>query len=129
METINKVNSIYSYPAKGKGDRATEVGFYIDSRLDKFGNVLRDIIVTNKYGENLKVPYSGKTLMISVSTSPKTTSIRRATRQDLVRFKEAYESYLSKLSLAERKEHEEKSYSILDEEPPVKEEKEKKNKE
>lgn len=127
MENINKILSTYNYPANGKGERATEVGFYIDSRLDRFGNVLRKINVTDIYGQIFTVPYSGKTLMISVCTGPKTTSIRRAKRSDLENnypkgYSEAYQSYLNKLSKEERNEHQEKLYNFLDEIPPVKEE-------
>lgn len=121
MKNITKLTSTYTYPAKGKGQPAIEVGFFLDSRLDRFGNVLRKFNVTDKFGQIHHVDYSGKSLMISVKTGAKTDSIRRATRQDLTKYEKAYSSYLSGLSLEDKKLHEEKIYLFLEELPPVEE--------
>lgn len=123
MKNITKLTSTYTYPAKGKGEPAIEVGFFLDSRLDRFGNVLRKVNITDKFGLIHLVDYSGKSLMLSVKTGHKTTSVRRANRADLVKYKEAYASYLSELSLEDKKLHEEKLYSFLEELPPEEEKK------
>jgi len=123
MKNITKLTSTYTYPAKGKGEPAIEVGFFLDSRLDRFGNVLRKVNITDKFGQIHNIDYSGKSLMLSVKTGHKTTSVRRATREDLDRYKQAYASYLSELSLEDKKLHEEKLYSFLEELPPVEENK------
>ena len=123
MKNITKLTSTYTYPAQGKSQPAIEVGFFLDSRLDRFDNVLRRVNITDKYGEIHNIEYSGKSLMISVKTGYKTTSVRRAVRGDLVKYKEAYNSYLSELSLEDKKLHEEKLYLFLEELPPVEEKK------
>lgn len=123
MKNIAKLRSTCTYPAKGKGEPAIEVGFFLDSRLDRFGNVLKKVNITDKFGLIHLVDYSGKSLMISVKTGHKTTSVRRVTRKDLVKYKEAYASYLSELSLEDKKLHEEKLYLFLEELPPVEENK------
>lgn len=123
MKNITKLTSTYTYPAKGKGEPAIEVGFFLDSRLDRFGNVLRKVNITDKFGLIHLVDYSGKSLMLSVKTGHKTTSVRRANRNDLAKYKEAYASYLSELSLEDKKLHEEKLYLFLEELPPVEENK------
>lgn len=119
MKNIQKLTSTYTYPAKGKGEPAVEVGFFLDSRLDRFDNVLRKVNITDKYGQIHTIDYSGKSLMLSVRTTARTTSVRRAKREDLVKYKEAYSSYLSELSLEDKKLHEEKIYLFLEELPPV----------
>jgi hypothetical protein len=119
MKNKTKLTSTYTYPARGKGSPAIEVGFFLDSRLDRFDNVLRKVNVTDTYGQIHTVDYSGKSLMLSVRTGARTTSVRRATRKDLIKFKEAYSSYLSELSLEEKQLHEEKIYLFLEELPPV----------
>lgn len=119
MKNIQKLTSTYTYPAKGKGEPAIEVGFFLDSRLDRFDNVLKKVNVTDKYGQIHSIDYSGKSLMLSVKTTARTTSVRRAKREDLIKYKEAYASYLSELSLEDKKLHEEKIYLFLEELPPV----------
>ena len=119
MKNIQKLTSTYTYPAKGKGEPAVEVGFFLDSRLDRFGNVLKKVNVTDIYGQVHFVDYSGKSLMLSVKTGARTTSVRRAKKEDLAKYKEAYSSYLSELSLEDKKNHEEKIYLFLEELPPV----------
>jgi len=119
MKNIKKISSTYTYPAKSKSSPAIEVGFFLDSRLDRYDNVLRKINVTDKYGQNHVIEYFGKSLMISVKTSSKTTMVRRANRDDLVKYKEAYFSYLSELTLEDKKLHEVKTYLFLEELPPV----------
>lgn len=123
MKNITKLTSTYPYPAKGRGEPAIEVGFFLDSRLDRFGNVLRKVNITDKFGQIHSIDYSGKSLMLSVKTGHKTTSVRRATREDLVKYKEAYASYLSDLSLEDKKLQEEKLYLFLEELPPIEESK------
>jgi hypothetical protein len=119
MKNIQKLTSTYTYPAKGKGEPAIEVGFFLDSRLDRFDNVLKKVNVTDKYGQIHSIDYSGKSLMLSVKTTARTTSVRRAKREDLIKYKEAYASYLSELSLEDKKLHEEKIYLFLEELLPV----------
>lgn len=125
MKNINKVLLTYTYPSGRKGEPSIEVGFYIDSRLDRYGNVLRKLNVADNFGDMKIIPYSGKTLMISVKTSIRTTSVRRATRQDLVKYKEAYTMFLDSLDKTERKEFEEKTYLFLEEVPPTETKKDK----
>lgn len=119
MKNVQKITSTYTYPAKGKGSPAIEVGFFLEPRLDRYGNVLRKVNITDIYGEIHSIEYSGNSLMLSVKTTARTTSVRRATRGDLERYKEAYLSYLSGLSIEDRKLHEEKIYLFLEEMPPV----------
>lgn len=122
MKNINKLNSTYTYPAKGKGQSAIEVGFYTEARVDRYGNPLRKINVLDIYGQIHSVDYCGKTLILSVKTGLRTTSVRRAKREDLEKYKEAYSSYLDTLTIEEKKEHLTNIYSLLGE-LPSKEEK------
>lgn len=119
MKNIQRLTSTYTYPAKGKGEPAIEVGFFLESRLDRFGNVLRKVNITDTYGQIHTIDYFGKSLMLSVKTTARTTSVRRAKKEDLIKYKEAYASYLSELSLEDKKLHEEKIYLFLEELPPV----------
>jgi len=119
MKNIQKLISTYTYPAKGKGEPAVEVGFFLEPRLDRFGNVLRKVNITDIYGQNHTIDYCGKSLMLSVKTTARTTSVRRAKREDMVRYKEAYASYLSELSLEDKELHEKKIYLFLEELAPV----------
>jgi len=129
MKNIQKLTSTYTYPAKGKGEPAIEVGFFLDSRLDRFDNVLRKVNITDKYGQIHLIDYFGKSLMLSVKTTARTTSVRRAKREDLVKYKEAYSSYLSELSLEDKNLHEKEIYLFLEELPPVESVEEKTKKE
>lgn len=128
MKNVNKLTSTYTYPAKNKGEPMVEVGFYLEPKLDRFGNVLRKFNVTDVYGQIHNIPYSGNSLMISVKTSSRTTLVRAAIRKDLERYKEAYNAYLSNLSEKDKKEHQEKLYLFLEELPPVEEKKAKESK-
>lgn len=119
MKNITKLTSTYTYPAKGKEIPAIEVGFFLEPRLDRYDNPLRKVNVTDKYGQIHNIDYSGKSLMLSVKTGLRTTSMRRAKREDLVKYKEAYDSYLSGLTLEDKKLHEEKIYLFLEELPPI----------
>jgi hypothetical protein len=119
MKNKTKLNSTYTYPARGKGSPAIEVGFFLDSRLDRFGNVLRKVNITDIYGQIHNIDYYGQSLMLSVKTGARTTSVRRAKREDFEKYKEAYNSYLSDLSLEDKKLHEETIYLLLEELPPV----------
>lgn len=116
MKNINKLASTYTYPSKGKGQLATSVGFFLESRFDRYGNVLRKINITDKFGDIKNVSYIGKSLMISVETSSKTTCVRRAKREDLAQYKDAYESYLDNLSSKDREFHEANIAALLEEE-------------
>ena len=119
MKNIQKLKSTYTYPAKGKGSPAVEVGFFLEARLDRFDNVLRKVNITDKYGQIHSINYSGKSLMLSVKTTARTTSVRRAKREDLVKYKEAYFAYLSELSVEDKDLHTNKIYLFLEELPPV----------
>jgi len=119
MKNIQKLTSTYTYPAKGKGSPAIEVGFFLEPRLDRFDNVLRKVNITDKYGQIHSIDYSGKSLMLSVKTTARTTSVRRAKREDLIKYKEAYFSYLSELSVEDKALHTDKIYLFLEELPPV----------
>lgn len=119
MKNIQRLTSTYTYPAKGKGEPAIDVGFFLEPRLDRYGNVLRKVNVTDIFGQIHTIDYSGKSLMLSVKTTARTTSVRRARKEDLIRYKEAYASYLSELTLEDKKLHEEKIYLFLEELPPV----------
>jgi hypothetical protein len=129
MKNIQRLTSTYTYPARGKGSPAIEVGFFLDSRLDRFNNVLRRVNITDKYGQIHSIDYSGKSLMLSVKTGARTTSVRRATREDLIKYKEAYFSYLSELSDEDKALHTDKIYLFLEELPPVESVEEKAKKE
>ena len=115
MKNIKKLSSTYTYPAKGKGQPAIEVGFFTEVKKDRYGNTLRQINVLDPYGRIIKEDYCGQTLMISVETGKLTTSVRRAKREDLVKYKEAYESYLAELTIEEKKDHLSNIYSLLGE--------------
>lgn len=128
-KNINKLTSTVTYAAKGKGSPAIEVGFFLEPRLDRFDNVLRKVNITDKYGQIHSIDYSGKSLMLSVKTTARTTSVRRATREDLVKYKEAYFSYLSELSVEDKDLHTNKIYLFLEELPPVESAEEKAKKE
>lgn len=124
MKNINKLTSTYTYPAKGKGQPAIEVGFFLDVRKDRYGNALRKVNVLDQYGQIHPVDYCGFTLMLSVQTGLRTTSVRRAKREDLSKYKDAYESYLSGLTLEEKEFHLANIYSLLTEFAPKPSEKE-----
>jgi hypothetical protein len=124
MKSTNKLTSTYIYPSKVRGEHSLEVGFFLDSRKDRYGNVLKKINVVDNYGDIYNIKYSGNSLMISVKTSPRTTSVIKATRELLLKYKEAYEVYLNDLSSEDRKQHITKPYLYLEELPPVETEEE-----
>jgi len=116
MKNITKIRSTYTYPPRGKSEPAIIVGFFLEERTDRYGNPLRKINIVNRFGEIKSVDYVGKTLMISVCTGSKTTCVRRATREDLTRYKEALNSYAESLDLEERKFHDRNLSALIGEE-------------
>lgn len=97
---------------------ASKVGFYeIEKRKvlrhDKKSNIMiRGDVIKEEYIETedengfKKVPYSGKTLIISIENSRFTRSTRPAEEQDKIIYKEAYEAHLNYKAEQEAKENE-----------------------
>lgn len=97
---------------------ASKVGFYeIEKkkalRHDKKTNVMilgdvikEEYVETEDENGFKKIPYSGKTLIISIENSRFTRSTRPAEEQDKVIYKEAYEAHLAYKAEAEAKENE-----------------------
>jgi len=121
MEIENKKMVSYQYSAKQKGSAATIVSFYLDSRKNKKGAVLKKINICNEYDEIEVVPYGGQTLMIEISTGKQTVAARKATREDLIKFSTAFNLFVSKTPEFDNN----KIWSYIGEKKPKKENKEK----
>lgn len=119
---------------------ASKVGFYeIEKRkavrLDKKTNVMiRGEIIKDEYIETedengfKKIPYTGKTLIISIENSRLTRSTRPAEEQDKIIYKEAYEAHLAykaeqEAKDLELKEMQEKLMKLEAEKKPKKDDK------
>lgn len=97
---------------------ASKVGFYeIEKRKvlshDKKKNVMiRGDVIKEEYVETQdengfkKIPYSGKTLIISIENSRFTRSTRPAEEEDKIIYKEAYEAHLAYKAEQDAKEQE-----------------------
>jgi len=97
---------------------ASKVGFYeIEKRkavsFDKKNNLIRrgdiikeEFIDTEDENGFKKIPYSGKTLIISIENSRFTRSTRPAEEQDKIVYKEAYEAHLAHKAKEEAKDNE-----------------------
>lgn len=135
MKIQNNIKSFYSYKSAAPKDPNTEVGFYVDTKLNVYDDPIEKITVVDKYKRLHTVDYSGKTLMIVIKNGPLSTLVREAKRSDVELprsvetvdsygqkitsgFKEAYESYLGDLSQEEAQEQREKLYLYLSELPP-----------
>lgn len=112
----------YQYKTlNSKGDAhkiECKVGFYeIEKRkavrFDKLTNeMVRGDVIKEEYVETLdehgfkKIPYTGKTLIISIENSRYTRSTRPATEEDKIKYKEAYEAHLAHKAKEEERDAE-----------------------